>query len=435
MLFGTHKIVNNQLTVGNVSYSEIGKKFKTPLYVYDQKLIEKCMKEYIEQFKSAMFKTKVLYASKAFSCLAMYELCNKHGLGVDVVSLGELYTALKAKTEPSKIYFHGNNKSIEGLTLAIESQIGCIVLDNEYELENIKKITKRLNKGINIMLRLNPGIDVHTHDYIQTANFTSKFGVSTYNDQKVFSLIKEIDREKLLIFKGVHCHIGSQIFAGNSFSKAAYTMLSFIKKINSETKIKVSELNLGGGFGIYYTEEDDPESTESIVQNLITNVEKYLTDNEIKIDSLVIEPGRSIVGNAGVSLYKIGAKKNTFGGKNYLFVNGGMSDNIRPALYQAKYECAVVNKMKAELEVRTIAGQCCESGDVLINNCQVAKSEIGDYLVVFSTGAYGYSMSSNYNRITKPGVVFVDDGKVKEVIKAQSLEDLIKNDILLGDNL
>jgi diaminopimelate decarboxylase len=430
-LFGTSKVVENELSIGGVKVTELRENFQTPLYVMDQDLIEENISIFRDNFVSSKFDTEVVYASKAFLCTAMAQLVNRNNISMDVVSGGELYTAIKAKFPMEKLYFHGNNKTIDELEFAVESNIGTIIIDNPLELNRLEKICVEKNQKINVLLRVNPGIDAHTHEYIQTSKFSSKFGESIF-DEKIYDIIKDIMARKNINLLGFHCHIGSQIFDEKPFFSAIDTMFKFAKDVETNTGLEVKMINLGGGFGIYYSEEDTPIPLKDFVVRMVKDLEVKKEEYGLNIEKINIEPGRSIVANSGTTLYTVGGVKDTYSGKKYIFIDGGMTDNIRTALYQAKYEGVIATKMKDELSLlATVAGKCCESGDVIIHDGNFANAEDGDIFAVSTTGAYNYSMSSNYNRIGRPAVVFVKDGKAKLVVKRETYEDLIKNDLIL----
>lgn len=430
-LFGTSEVINNELHIGGLSVSKLREEFGTPLYVMDRSLLEDNMKVFSENFKSDKFKTEVIYASKAFLTVAMAQLVKLNGLSMDVVSGGELYTAIRAGFPMEKLYFHGNNKTIDELSLAVENDLGTIIVDNPLELHRISKIGKDLNKNIKVLLRVNPGIDAHTHEYIQTSKFSSKFGESIFDD-KIFDIVKEFMNTSNVELEGFHCHIGSQIFDEKPFFGAIDVMFKFAKDVEEKTGFVSKTINLGGGFGIYYSEEDNPIALKDFVTRMISDLEAKKEEFKLAVEKINIEPGRSIVANSGTTLYTVGGVKDTYSGKKYIFVDGGMTDNIRPALYQAKYEGVIANRFNDEKNLlATVAGKCCESGDVLIHDSDFANAEDGDILAIASTGAYNYSMSSNYNRIGRPAVVFVKDGKAQLVVKRETFEDLVKNDLEL----
>jgi diaminopimelate decarboxylase len=431
-LYGTQSIdENGQLTIGGTSAVTLANTYGTPLYVYDTALIKERARAFMQTFENAGVKAQVAYASKAFSSIAMYQLAAKEGLSLDVVSGGELYTAIRADFPVERIHFHGNNKSDEELMFALDSGIGCIVVDNFYEIEQLKRFTKLKNMNINILLRVTPGIEAHTHDYITTGQADSKFGFDLNNGQadQAFQLVKD---DSFIHLLGMHCHIGSQIFDTVAFSLAAKKLIAKMIAWKTQFDFICPVLNLGGGFGIRYTDEDNPLDPAVYVEDMIKTIQSEIGQLNYLMPEIWIEPGRSLVGDAGTTLYTIGSQKEVPGVRNYVAVDGGMSDNIRPALYHAKYDAAVANKMTATVNTPyTIAGKCCESGDKLIESITLPAVEVGDTLAVFCTGAYGYSMASNYNRLPRPAVVFTEDGKHRMIIKRETYEDLVRLDCSL----
>ncbi len=430
-LFGTSKInQNGNLEIGGVDTLKLVEEHKTPLYVMDQQLIEDTIDKMNVAFKSERFETQIAYAGKAFLTMAMVKIVDEKGLDLDVVSEGELYTAYKAGFSMNRVHMHGNNKTLNELELAIELRIKEIVIDNEDEISKIERICKEKNKKQSVLLRIDPGIEAHTHQYIKTSGLTSKFGISLFQEN-LFDIVKRINDSEYLEFEGFHTHIGSQIFQSAFFMFALDEIFKYLDKLKKELGIVVKTVNMGGGFGVYYTNGDDPAPIEEVLKEVITYTEAMEIKYKIGFKTLCIEPGRSIVGNAGTTLYTVGGIKETVGGKTYVFVDGGMADNIRPALYQAEYEAGIVNKLNNELtgEV-TLAGKFCESGDVLIDKIRLQDTQIGDIVAVPTTGAYCYSMSSNYNRFAKPEVIFVKNGESKVVVKRETLDDLIRNDVL-----
>lgn len=429
-LFGTMRVNENILEIGGKSVFDLKEQFGTPLYVVDEKLVRDTCKTYKDNFVLDGMNTEVIYASKAFQNIAMCKLISEEGLSLDVVSGGELYTALKADFPPSKIYMHGNNKTDEELSMAVDAGIGTIVIDNEQEMRRIEVICKTMNKKVNALLRVNPGVEAHTHEYIQTTNNDSKFGESIF-DEKVFGFISRLSSSEYINFKGFHCHIGSQIHQEESFYLGATIMLEFLQKVKTKCDFVTTVLNLGGGFGIYYNEEDTPMDIASFLKELLVKIKDKCEKLGIFVPKIIIEPGRSIVSNAGTTLYTVGGTKETYGGRDYIFIDGGMGDNPRPALYSAVYEASIANKMNDEkTRTYTIAGKYCESGDIIRKDIALPETEIGDIVAVASTGSYNYSMASNYNRIGRPAVVFVKDGEARLVVKRESYEDLIKNDVI-----
>lgn len=431
-LFGTQTVDGNgQLAIGGVTATELANTYGTPLFVYDTALIKERARAFIQTFERAGVKAQVAYASKAFSSIAMYQLAAEEGLSLDVVSGGELYTALHAGFPVDRIHFHGNNKSDAELELALDSKIGCVVVDNFHEIEQLKRLSASKKQNINILLRVTPGIEAHTHDYITTGQADSKFGFDLNNGQadQAFASVKDDQFIQLL---GMHCHIGSQIFDTVAFSLAAKKLIGKMLEWNSQYGFVCPVLNLGGGFGIRYTEEDKPLKPSIYVEDMIKSIQSDISKEDYPMPEIWIEPGRSLVGDAGTTLYSIGSQKEVPGVRNYLAVDGGMSDNIRPALYQAKYDAAVANRMNdARTKTYTVAGKCCESGDKLIEEIILPDVNAGDILAVFCTGAYGYSMSSNYNRLPRPAVVFVEEGQHQLVIKRETYQDLVRLDLQL----
>ncbi|MGM9972239.1 MAG: diaminopimelate decarboxylase [Anaeroplasmataceae bacterium] len=411
-----------ELKIGNITCKELAEKYQTPLYVYDEANMVKLMGEYVSNFKSNEFKTKVLFASKAFACMEMYKLVEKNGLGSDVVSGGELYAALKSGVTKENIYFHGNNKQASEVEFALNNDVLNMVVDSYDELTLLDEIAGRLNKKANVLFRLNSGVDAHTHKFIVTSHIDSKFGMLLDSDDinKCISLVRE---SKNLVFKGFHSHIGSQIFEINAFYAAIDKLVKYLTKFP-----ETLTLNLGGGFGVKYTDEDHPIAVPTVAQLVIKRVEEQLHANNVKIEELIIEPGRSIVAESGYTLYTVGNTKVT-PNKKYYFIDGGMADNIRPALYQAKYAADIATNMDAQkTEKVCVAGKCCESGDIIIEEINLQPAKRGDIMCVYTTGAYGYSMSSHYNKAQTPAVVFVNGNKARVVIKRETYEDLYRND-------
>ena len=429
-LFGTSKVnEKGNLSIGGVDTTELVKEFKTPLYVMDQELIETTIDKMKEAFKSTRFNTRIAYAGKAFLSTGMIKLVESKGLDLDVVSGGELYTAHKAGFPMNKVHLHGNNKLVSEIKMAVEFGIDTIVVDNEDEIDKIERICREKGKKQAVLVRIDPGIEAHTHHYIKTSGLTSKFGISLFQDN-LFDIIKRLNDSEWIEFKGFHTHIGSQIFQSAFFIFALDEIFKYLDKLKKELGIVVHTVNMGGGFGVYYKEGDDPKPIEEVLSEIITYTEAMEIKYQIGFKELCIEPGRSIVGNAGTTLYEVGGIKETVGGKTYVFIDGGMSDNIRTALYQAEYEAGVVNKLN-DTDVReiTLAGKLCESGDIIIEKGKLPKAtEIGDIVAVTTTGAYCYTMSSNYNRMMRPAVVFVKNGKAKVAVKRETLDDLIRND-------
>lgn len=430
-LFGTMSVVDNMLEIGGVSMKTLKETYGTPLYIYDEVLLRETASLFVDSFKGKTLEGVVAYASKAFLSIAMAQLATQEGLAIDVASAGELFTVHKSGFDMSRVYFHGNNKLREELELAVELNCGVIVLDHRNEVSLLESVLQEKGATMNVLLRVNPGIDAHTHEYIKTTTLDSKFGESLF-DPEIMNVIQSINDSVSLNFLGLHCHIGSQIFEQESFHKAADEILEFYKRVLDETGIRFTEVNLGGGFGVYYTKGDKPVTLDTFLPELMDHVETVVEALGLGIKRVIIEPGRSIVCNAGSTLYTVGSEKLTMSGKRYAYIDGGMSDNIRPALYQAEYEAGIANKMdQASNTDYCVAGKLCESGDVIINSVKLPHVERDDLLLVPSTGAYTYSMSSNYNKLTRPAVVFVRDGHHQLVVRRQSLNDLTQWDLNL----
>nr|WP_144511395.1 diaminopimelate decarboxylase [Bacillus sp. FJAT-22090] len=420
------------LLIGGIDSLELAKIYGTPLFVYDLSLIRDRARAFINTFKEQNVPAQVAYASKAFSSVAMYQVMKQENLSLDVVSSGELYTAIKAGFPVDRIHFHGNNKSKEELLLAIEHKIGCIVVDNFYEVELLKQLTAEHKQKVNVLLRVTPGVEAHTHDYITTGQQDSKFGFDLMNGQAdlAFAQVYEDDYIQLL---GLHCHIGSQIFETIGFKVAAEKLIKKMIEWHNDYNFQCTVLNLGGGFGIKYTDEDSPLEPSIYVKEMIIVVKNLVAETNFAMPEIWIEPGRSLVGDAGTSLYTIGSEKEVPDVRKYLAVDGGMSDNIRPALYGALYDAVIANKMDEKVEEEyTIAGKCCESGDKLIEHISLPRASPGDILAMFCTGAYGYAMASNYNRLTRPAVVFVENGKHQLAVRRETLEDIVHLDLPLS---
>ncbi|MGL4875440.1 MAG: diaminopimelate decarboxylase [Clostridium sp.] len=429
-LFGTMNVEENILSVGAVKLNKLAEEFGTPLYIMDEEQIEEKCKSYYKNFKCEERGNRVAYAGKAFLTLAMCKLIEKEGLCLDVVSGGELYTAYKADFPLEKVLFHGNNKTLEEMRLGVSLGVGTFVVDNFYELEHLNHIAKENGKVQNVYLRITPGIEAHTHDYIKTGQIDSKFGFAPVGDNILNGIKKAISLENVNL-AGLHCHIGSQIFEIEPYEDATEIMLKLINKVKEETGYVIKELDLGGGFGIYYSDEDSPKETKEYCQAILAKADNVCKELELEMPTLVIEPGRSIIGNAGMTLYTIGSIKDIPEIRKYVSVDGGMSDNIRPALYNASYECVVANRVIHDSSEKiTIAGKCCESGDILLHGVEIPSVLSGDLLAIMSTGAYGYSMSNNYNKIPKAPVVMVKDGDARVICKRESYEDLLKNEIM-----
>ena len=426
-LQGTMEIKDNVLHIGGVNTLDLVKKYKTPLYVFDEELIRNKCREYIKSFKVKENGNKVAYAGKAFLTKYMCKLVCEEGLCLDVVSGGELYTAYKAGMPMENILFHGNNKTVDEVKLGIELGVGRFVVDNFYELDLIEKFCLENNKTQKIYFRVTPGIDAHTHKYIRTGQIDSKFGFALINGD-FYKAVEKVKQYKNIELVGIHAHIGSQIFEIKPFLDEVEIMLKLLKEVNENNDdINLTEVDLGGGIGVYYTEEDKPKTISEFCEAIINKADEVCEELNIKRPTLLIEPGRSLVANAGSTIYTVGSIKEIKNVRTYVSVDGGMTDNIRPSLYQADYECGIVNKINktGHNHKVTIAGKCCESGDILISDTEIGDINSGDILITTKTGAYGYSMASNYNKIPKNPVVFVQNGEDKLACKRQSYEDLL----------
>lgn len=420
--------MNNFLFAG-CDTVELARKYKTPLYVISEDyIIERCAeirRDFLEKYPNTM----AVYASKAFLTKEMARIIKREGLGMDVVSGGELYTALQVDFPMDKVIFHGNNKTAEELEMAIQNNVGRIVVDNIDEIEIINSIAKKHNKKAHILFRITPGIVTHTHKYIQTGQVDSKFGIPL-NEGIIEAAIKKALGMRNLKLLGFHFHVGSQILENDTHLKAIEVIAKLMKDVKDKYGFVTKELNTGGGYGIHYTNGDERKPLSYFTDAIMAAVEENCKKYGLTRPLIIIEPGRWIVGEAGITLYTIGAIKEIPGIRTYVSVDGGMPDNPRPSLYQAKYEAVVANKINEEpTETVTIAGRCCESGDILIWDLKVPKVERGDILAVLSTGAYNYSMSSNYNRIPRPAVVMIRNGIDRLIVRRETYEDLLRNEL------
>jgi len=427
----TLKINNNgNLELGGRDVAEIAKEFGTPLYIMDEQRIRQNCRVYTKAINDYYGgHGMALYAGKALACKYIFNIIKEENMGIDVVSGGELYTALSVGFPPEKIYFHGNHKIEDELILALTVGVGKFVVDNKSELELLNKLATEKGKVAKIVFRVKPGVEAHTHEFIRTGQIDSKFGftLETGEAEEVIKIASELKGVEIV---GIHCHIGSQIFDRAPFELAAEIMLNFIADIKEKYGIEMSELNLGGGFGIKYTDDDTPISYDNYIKAIAKVVDEVCEKRNIKRPFILMEPGRSIVADAGITVYKVGEVKEIPNVRTYVLVDGGMTDNPRYIMYGAKYDAKLVHNPNGNPEQTvTIAGRCCESGDVLIENIELPKINVGDYLAVLCTGAYNYSMASNYNRIPRPPIVMVNNGDVKLAVKRETYEDLVRNDV------
>ncbi|MCA1055841.1 diaminopimelate decarboxylase [Rossellomorea aquimaris] len=420
--------VQGHLEIGGVSTADLVAEYGTPLMVYDENMIRQKAQAFRQAFNESGLDYQVAYASKAFLCKEMVRLAEEELLSLDVVSGGELYTALQAGFPAERIHFHGNNKSEEELVMALEAEIGCFVVDSFLELELLHDLAKERGQHVNILLRVTPGVEAHTHDYIMTGQDDSKFGFGISNGQADRAMQIALCKPNYTVL-GIHSHIGSQIFELDGFQQAITVLSDFLQGLRNECDVTLPVLNIGGGFGVRYTEDDKPLPIQTYVKAITDSVKESFGENGYPLPQVWIEPGRSIVAEAGTTLYKVGSKKIIPDLRTYVAVDGGMTDNLRPALYGAKYHAVLANRPNEECtELVSVAGKCCESGDMLIWDLMLPPTNFGDTLAVFSTGAYGYSMANNYNRIPRPAVVFVKDGESRVVIERETYADLVRLD-------
>lgn len=425
-------IVNSKgnLEISGCDLVDLAQKYKTPLYVMDKVTLLKMAQDYKKAF-APYEKTRILFASKALMTGSIAKIFDSVGFGFDVVSQGEIYTLLKAGIKLDKTSFNGNNKSIEEMEYALINGIDHFSVDNFYELKVLNELAREKNKIQKIHLRITPGIECHTHEYIKTGQLDSKFGFDLNMVDSAVSLI--LNEYKNLNLAGFHAHIGSQIFETNVFADEIEVVLKEVKRLKDKFNIELNEINIGGGLGITYVSEDNPPSVYEIADVIIKAIKDNCAKYSLSEPILYVEPGRSLVCSAGFSLYTIGSSKEIKDlNKKYIAVDGGMADNPRPSMYQAQYSAEIANKKEENKpETVTVAGKFCESGDILIEDIELNNPKAGDILCVYDTGAYCYSMSSNYNRVLKPAMVLINQGKSDVIIKRQTLEQLTENDIII----
>ncbi|MBR0449392.1 MAG: diaminopimelate decarboxylase [Clostridia bacterium] len=432
MILYPHFDVNEKghLTIGGADAVELAERFGTPAYIIDENVVRARCREYLTAAAESFGKDALpLYASKALCFTEMYRIAKEEGMGIDCVSSGELYTARRAEFPAERIYFHGNNKTDADIALAMDMGVGRIVVDNADELDAVS--AEALRRGITqgILLRITPGIDPHTHRAVVTGNVDSKFGSAIATGQALEIVQKAISTSGVELI-GLHCHIGSQIFDIEPFSDAADIMVRFIAEIKEKLGYEIRELNLGGGLGVAYTEDDAQISYADSIAKIGKIVRSFCSEHSITSPRVILEPGRSLVAAAGATLYTVGSVKEITGFRNYISVDGGMPDNPRYALYQSQYTALIANRASESRDyVATLAGRCCESGDLLGENMKIQRAKRGDILAVLVTGAYNYSMASNYNRIPRPPVILVKDGEARVAVKRESFEDIVRNDI------
>ncbi len=418
------------LEFAGIDTLELAKEYKTPLYVIDEQRIREKCRIYVNAMKKYFGESSFpLYASKALSCKKVYQIVNEENMAVDVVSGGEAYTAFKAGFPMERVHFHGNNKTVDEIELAFDLGIGCFVADNLEELASINEIAKNRNIKQKIQMRITPGIDTHTYEAVRTGQVDSKFGTPIETGQAL-ELVKKALAFSNLELEGFHCHVGSQVFDGVSFCDSADIMIKFIADVKKETGFLATTLNLGGGYGVRYVDEDPELDIAESIKSVAEHVKACCEENGVPMPRIMMEPGRSIVADAGLTLYTVGSVKTITGYKSYVAIDGGMTDNPRYALYGSKYSVVIANKADKKADFKcTIAGKCCESGDLIAEDIMLQSPEKGDILAVLVTGAYNYSMASNYNRIPRPPIVVIKDKQSTLAVKRETYEDIIRNDI------
>ena len=429
-LFPLTAEINNQghLVIGGCDSVELAAEFGTPLYVFDEFSLRSKCAEFKEEFGQRYRDTTVLYAGKAFINKALVIILKDEGLGLDVVSAGELGIAQSVGFPLDKVYFHGNNKSAEEIRLALEVQVGCLVVDNFHELTMLGEIAREMNAQTHILLRLSPGIDPHTHQYITTGIVDTKFGFQLASGEEA---VAQAMRASNLNLVGLHFHLGSLIFETEPYQRAIELILSLAAKMKLKYSFELRELNVGGGFAIQYALDSPAPSVSAYAEAIASTIISKCQELELLLPRLTVEPGRAIAGPAGVALYQVGVVKDIPGVRRYVSVDGGMADNIRPALYGAKYEAVVANKtLEAEAKIVTIAGKFCESGDILVKDINLPPVSAGDIIAIPDCGAYCLPMASNYNASFKPAIVLVKDGKARLIRRRETLDDLTRCDLL-----
>ena len=418
----------NHLEIGGCDTVDLANTYGTPLYVFDEQTIRSITADYKKAFEKYE-NINMMFAAKAFMTKAMCKLMQDVGFGLDLCSGGEIYTAFNAGFDMSQTVFNGNNKSFDELNYALEIGVGTISVDNFLELAMLDNVAKSYNKNVKILLRITPGIECHTHEYIQTGHLDSKFGFDLVQLDEAIELIK--NEYTNLDFAGLHAHIGSQIFEQQVYYDEIEVFFKEFARIKEVHGIELTDINLGGGLGIKYTEADEPVSIYEMASFINDSIEVNLKKYGIKMPHIYIEPGRSVVGTSGVTLYTVGSSKQVPNGRKYITVDGGMADNLRPSLYQAEYTVKCANKFDEADEAKvTVAGRFCESGDILAKDIDLPLVTEGDLLCFFTTGAYGYSMSSNYNRVLKPAAILVNDGKSDIIIERQTYEEMCESDVI-----
>jgi diaminopimelate decarboxylase len=435
-LLGTQRVnALGHLEIGGCDTTALVREFGTPLYVFDEATLRQKCRDYREAFESRYSNVNVEYAGKAFLCLAMAQLVHEEGLHLDVASVGELYTALKAGFPPEDLVLHGNNKSLEELRLAVGAGVGRIVVDNFHELDLLEQVAPLQRRPQDVLLRVAPGVDPHTHRHIRTGQADTKFGLNIQSGAALEG-VKRIVGMQNLLFIGLHAHIGSSLMDSQAHLDSIDALLDLAVQIREETGLSLEQLNIGGGLGVRYTSTDSPPSFGDFAEKLTTALLTGLAGRHLPVPLLLLEPGRSIAAEAGTTLYTIGAIKEVPiaeapGTRTYVSVDGGLSDNPRPVMYEAVYSALIANKASEPADnVVRVSGKHCET-DTLIDQIALQRPEPGDILAVQTTGAYNYSMASNYNRLPRPAVVFVKERNARLVVRRESLDDVLRQDLPL----
>jgi diaminopimelate decarboxylase len=431
-LFSLTAEVNNQghLVIGGCDVIDLASEFGTPLYLFDESTLRHKCREFKEEFCKYYPDTLVIYASKAFLNRALALIFEEEGLGLDVVSGGELSIAHSVNFPLDKVYFHGNNKTPEELNLALDLGVGRIVVDNFYELELLDKLAGERGTSQNILLRLTPGVDPHTHQYTTTGTIESKFGFPLATGQDGEAVKQALSASNLNLL-GLHFHLGSPVSEIQPYELAMELVLRFAQEMGTKFDLSLSEVDIGGGFAVPYTLDSEVPTISDYARAVTGKLNSFISELGLSRPRLIIEPGRAIVGQAGVALYKVGAIKEIPGIKKYVCVDGGISDNIRPALYGAKYEALVANKaLEAGREMVTIAGKLCESGDILVRDINLAPAHSGDVLAIPVCGAYSIPMASNYNVLPRPAIVMVKEGRARLIRRRETYQDLMNLDLI-----
>ncbi len=418
-----------RLVIGGIAAADLAREYGTPVYVMDEARLRENCRAYVQALRAAFPDAQATFASKALCCMATCQLAYEEGLAIDVVSIGEIHTALRAGVPAAQLLLHGSNKTPDELALALEVGVGRIVVDNFYDLELLETLTKRTGRTADVLLRLTPGIEPHTHKAIQTGGVDSKFGFGMVDGTAREAVARTLDTPGVRL-RGLHCHIGSQVLDLAPFALAAEAMMEFAAWMARDHHVPVEELDLGGGLGVRYLPEDQPPSVEAYVSTLARIVRGRSAEHGLPLPRVMVEPGRSIVGDAGATLYTVGAVKRIPGVRTYVSVDGGMYENPRPSLYAAQYLSVLADRLAEPPGAAvTVAGRCCESGDVLIWEAYLPDPRPGDVMAVFSTGAYNYSMASNYNRYPRPPIVFVSGGRARVVVERETIDDLLARDV------